>query len=95
MAELESSLGKRKNDLPEGYVCKACGKGGHPIYECENYKKKTKGDLAPKKVKIFISGLNYELTNESLTKFLQDNGCNFDMTVSVAKDKVLFLYILK
>lgn len=61
---------KRKRELPEGYVCNACGLTGHAIYECELYKKKVQKE---KKIKFFLWGLLPTTTKEQLEEFLNQN----------------------
>lgn len=61
---------KRKRELPEGYVCNACGLSGHPIYECHLYKKKVQKE---KKTKFFMWGLGQTTTTEQLESFLSVN----------------------
>ncbi len=83
-----SALGKRK-PLPEGYICKACGEGGHSIHECPSkVPKKPKTTTQPvKKIKLFISGLTPDTTNDSLSSWLNANNCEFKKDVDIAIDK--------
>jgi hypothetical protein len=78
MSEDDSKSLKRKaKPLPEGYICKACGKGGHPIYECDVYiekKKKKKTENIIPRQKFFVSGLPHSHTAEEFKTYLQANG---------------------
>lgn len=72
---------KRKKPLPEGYICKACGEGGHAIYECNLYterkKKKRledKSEVSLPRQKFFVSGIPHSHTSEEVITFLAENG---------------------
>jgi hypothetical protein len=83
MADSTTSLKRKAKPLPEGYICKACGKGGHPIYECDVYiekKKKQKTEKAgPPRQKFFISGLPHSHTAEEFETYLKANGISSDI----------------
>lgn len=81
---------KRSRELPPGYICKACGEGGHAIYDCPlKISKKKKVISAPvvKRVKLFLSGLPKTMTENDLSKWLRKSGCNYEAEVSIAIDK--------
>jgi len=82
MADSIASLKRKAKPLPEGYICKACGKGGHPIYECDIYIEKKKKQRMEKKVsplqKFFVSGLPHSHTADEFESFLKANGITSD-----------------
>jgi hypothetical protein len=80
MAESDTSLKRKTKPLPEGYVCNACGSGGHPIYECSIYiakKKKQTEKIIPRQ-KFFVSGLPHSHTSEEFESYLKANGITSD-----------------
>lgn len=77
----DTSLKRKAKPLPEGYICKACGKGGHPIYECDVYidkKKKKKSETVVPRQKFFVSGLPHSHTAEEFESYLKQNGISSD-----------------
>lgn len=82
MNDAASSLKRKARPLPEGYICKACGKGGHSLYDCDIYinkKKKQKTEKAgPPRQKFFVSGLPHSHTVVEFESYLKENGIKSD-----------------
>lgn len=80
---------KAAKPLPEGYVCKICGmEGDHAIYNCPNKvdKKETskvaatntvgaKNEVKEEHSTVYLSGLPFTTTQESLKEYLDNNNC--------------------